>query len=366
MALIMMIMPITFSVEFSVIKPIQSIKLLFQHHNWSPVPATVTRVGDASSTMPLCGSQRPQVVYFFNFNGKAYRGDRVYFQDCFPLARSKKIEILQYYQTHKNITVYVNPDNPHEAVITKDPYYNVLANFILYLMIFIAALFFRGLWLILQRPLKKRGYQYTDYLPTKNQDRLNSSGSTSKNVAKTAVFILLIYLAFIPQWVLDPSQGIFYALWAIELSVILYWAWLYFHPKCTIELSQNNIYPNETFMVKIHLSGNYSILESVDVTLSCEEQYYHKCDSVLHRNRSTPLKRHVVWRQDVKQFLAPDIHQSNSFEIIIPKDAATSMRFGHASIKWILKVSSYTKRNVKYNSEFEIVIWPKELHEYES
>lgn len=334
----------------------RSLSLLIDHHQWVQVQAVVmsARMGKG---MPLCGGQSPRIIYYYKIANKSYMSEQYGFQKCFPLSVQDKIAIINRYSPKQVITVYVNPQNPKEAVIVKDPYLNVLANFLIFLIILVGVILTRIIWLGLGGASKGREYQYTDYLPINKTSILTSKSSSSKTLGKAALWVPIGYLFIIPGITFVPSNPAFFPLWAIEIGIVAAWVWYYFQPGFNVHLHSEQIYIGDKLSFDIELLGDASTFNHIDITLNCEEHIYHKD----HSRNINSLRKYIVYKSHIGQFQSGNLDKMNHYHIEIPQDEPPSLHFGLSYIKWILKIAAVDSKNVKQHYEYEIAISPKEL-----
>ncbi len=88
--------------------------------NWKPTEATILKTGMKTSQNTRSGhpSLRATALYTYKFDGTIYQNDQVTFDAGMDnYEQSSSIHRTLYHA--KKILIYVNPNNPHEAIVIK-------------------------------------------------------------------------------------------------------------------------------------------------------------------------------------------------------------------------------------------------------
>ncbi|MEM9954848.1 MAG: DUF3592 domain-containing protein [Chloroflexota bacterium] len=89
--------------------------------NWQQVPATIT--SSETETIWETSGERfaGNIVYTYEYDGETYQGDQLnFFGNVYFGNQEDAQQVVQPYSVNMSVLIYVNPNNPEQAVLDRN------------------------------------------------------------------------------------------------------------------------------------------------------------------------------------------------------------------------------------------------------
>jgi hypothetical protein len=339
---------------------------------WTPVEATVEKSmvkshsGDDSTTYSV------YIAYRYTFGGETHEGDRYNFAGGSSSGRGAKEAVVQRHPVGSTVTVYVDPDAPHESVILRN------AGAALYLgLIPVVFAVFGVLFLVLVRRQTARAVPGAAtsgaFAATKRRQRpsapaVKRAGSRAGRffgITFAALFwngIVSVFLFHVAHEWQRGHRPIFLTLFLVPfvlIGVALIWGIVYeflrlFNPRFELEAPPTALVPGASAHCGFHVIGNVRKLVDLKVWLVGREEATYQRGTNSCTDKHEFLKRLVFETQDFRRM------ELGTLDIAIPEGAMHSFTATHNKIVWSLKVEGGIPRWPDLAEEFIVNVVPKE------
>lgn len=343
--------------QLYIFDPIQSIVIAVDQRQWIPIHAQVTK-SELKKGRSFCGDLSVQVSYLYLFKNKQYLSSQYSFQDCFPLDYKRKAQIKNSYQIGQEITAYVNPQKPQEAVLLKDPLYNIVAKFAPVFATVTGLLICALTWWWMRPNQAQLKFRYTDYLPENKSQVLYSGKKPFSKMLTVLGFLVLIITLFLWKWAFNPTHIGFYLIWVSATIIFVYYYWETYYLQVFVRLPKKNIFPGDNITIEIFSRGNEPFINELSARMYCEDNI--STPRVLFYRLPQYYSRQNYYHSLCKLF-APDIKKVNTVSLQIPEDAEPSLYMGSCMITWYIEIEYRTKHQLAFTQKFKLAIWPKVL-----
>ncbi len=363
------------------IRPMQQVEAAKQ---WIEVPCTVTAANLIEGTdSDGDTTYRVEVAYTYTVAAQEYYSDRESFTyGSTNIGVDDMRERVSRYQQNPQQVCYVDPADPHEAVLERDTpdvmwfgfiFGGVFAGFPFLIMLFIFGVARRA----------RRRAALGEALPLSDGNRVDSrlahrlSNRTSAEpvmegplVLKTAgrpgcgvLFLLLFTIVWnaIVWTIASQSHGddqwflyIFQGVGILVGLVFLYQLLSLFNARPVVELVKTPLRPGLSTDLRLSWVGNPRSITHLTVTLICVEEadYQRGTDSITDRSE---------WSNTVI-YDSIEAEPNITARLVIPADAVASFDAPHNRILWKLKIHGVVPRFPDLKREFIVPVLPPPNH----
>lgn len=361
---------------FILVGPVMQIQ---RAKSWMPVPGTVVASRVVAHRGTDSTTYRVEMRYEYEVDGRTLRGDRYHFMTGSSSGRSGKQAIVDAHPPGKEITVYVNPADPSDAVVERG--YPTELWFGLIPLAFCvagAAMFVASFY----RPRRTDGKAWLPDDATAGQPNRSLSGyhplstgrvtlrPTSSPLRKflgisaaalfwngiTGLFVGIAvrsHLAGNPEWFLTIFVIPFLLAGMVLLAAIPYQFLALFNPSPVLEVSTATPALGDTLAIDWRLEGRAERIAALTLSLVGEEHATYR------HGKNTSTDKHTFY--DVPVLKTSDraaMRNGGHLEVFIPFDVMHSFDAENNKITWTLKVAGDIKWWPDISDEFRVVIRP--------
>jgi len=363
------------------IRPMQQVEAAKQ---WTQVPCTITAANLHESTdSDGDTTYRVEVTYTYTVAGQEYSSDRESFTfGSTNIGVEGMQERVSRYQQNPQQVCYVDPADPHEAVLERETpdmmwfgyiFGGVFAGFPFLILIFVMSAARRSR----RRTALGEALPLSDgkRVDSRLANRLSNRASTEPVmegplVLKTTgrhgcgvlflLFFTIVWNAIVwtiasqadgeAQWFLYVFQGI----GAILGLVFLYQLLSLFNARPLLELVKAPLRPGQSTDLRLSWVGNSRSITHLTVTLICVEEavYQRGTDSITDRSE---------WSNTVL-YDSMEAEANITARIAIPADALASFDAPHNRIIWKIKIHGVVPRFPDLKREFIVPVLPPPNH----
>ncbi len=342
-----------------------SFKTLMKVHdakNWVATSCEVisseVRTSSSHSNGKNSTTYKAEISYRYEFNGQSYKNNAYHLTEFYSSGYNDKRKLVAAYPVALKFTCYVNPLNPNESVIDREPGWYLL--FTLFPLPFIAV----GL-----------GGLFGNYRNRANEKAYASIAE--KSASETMVlkekmtplmsflfvfFICLFWngcvLLMIYQWIIPTYQdtgsvpilnllfaGVFVFFGVMILLGMISSFLQLFNPRMSITIYGSRLIPGESYQLAYTITGNAKRLQAFTLTLVSTEKI-----TTITGNK-TEMNEETAHEEKIYQQNAP-IPQNSTITLSIPENIMPTFMASHNKVVWTLKV------------EGKIAFWPDMVHEF--
>jgi hypothetical protein len=361
-----------FGTGFSFFFIIPALKVL-DAKNWTDVECIIdsshveSHRGDDSTTYSV------EMTYHYDVDGRTYSADRYEFMGGSSSGHSGKAKIVKAYPKGSKQTCWVNPDDPHDAVIQRE--FTLFYLVILFPFTFVAAGFavFVTSW---KKKLRKKNVPaLPDWMPDSALEAmgrrsgsvtLNSKGSPKAKFIGMLIFCLIwngvvtgMLIALVKsiksghtEWGLVLFAAIFGVVGIGVFIGLVHSLLALFNARPKITVSSNVIPLGDTINLKWQMIGNARKISRLAVKLEGQEAatYTRGTDTVT--DTSTFRSIEIMSSDDYRDLL------SGNREVTIPENTMHSFAASNNKITWAIKVTGEIPRWPDIDESFEIIVLP--------
>ncbi len=350
--------------------------------NWDAVEAVVERSAVRTHRSSDSTTYSVYIAYRYQYDGREYEGDRYRFLSGSSSGRGAKQAVVRRHPPGARITVYVDPEQPHESVIERDVgawlYLGLLPLlFTLFGTVFLVAYrrshaatgagpvtTFGG------RPGAASGF---DRRAAGSIDRSRQPGFRSESSPRTVFLALLvaalfwngIVAVFLTQTVGEWRRGrrpigqslMLLPFLAVGLGLIggaVYNFLRLFNPRPRLDPPDRLVTPGTVVPVRFRMSGNASKLRHLTIALVGREEVTYR------RGTDSTTERHEFLREVLLDTDDPRLMTQGIFDLSIPPGAMPSFRSHNNKIIWTLSVKGKIPRWPDVSEDFVLDVLPGE------
>lgn len=340
--------------------------------SWQEMPATViwstvrTHDGDDGDTYSA------DIFYQYTVNGELYKSNTVGLMGGSSSGRSGKQETVNAHPKGKTVTCYVDPDNPHNALLQRE--LGWWAAFSLFPLPF-AGVGIGGIWFTLRK--KKKALSSASTLRSAPQQKASYASPIRGNNAhqtfspsKKRVLKTLGLLAFAAIWngivslIYFSSDGApvwFLAIFAI-VGVVVLIAFFYqlltcFNPAPRLTLLPSEIEIGSIALLKWSVSSGEQKLKNFAIYLVGEEEARYR------RGTDTVTVAEIFYEQPLIDTSNPREIRTGTAEIALPLDTVPSWAGSNNAIKWSLRVRGDIPFWPDVSDDYAITVTTPKSHE---
>ncbi len=320
---------------------------------WNAIRAVVVSSKVKSHRSDDSTTYSPYIAYRYVVDGTEYFGDQYTFTGGSSSGYAAKAEIVRRYPRSTEFTVFVNPDNPAESVILREPSWNLL--FGLIPLVFAAA----GIAVIIA------GFRTQGRRAQLSQEQAGQSAAALKGkspVVKavgltlfTAVWggvIFLILKSDAP--LLFP---VLFGLFGIGLAAGAVYAILaVFNPRPAAEIRPGRIHPGTQAALRWRIGGSTERIRELRVVLQCL-----KVTTETRRSggkSSTSVVKTPLFEQELLHSTLQHEIAQHAMPFTIPADQPASRHGSRDGIEWQLAFHGVIDRWPDLNEELPFLVYP--------
>lgn len=364
--------------------------------SWEEEPCKVIHSRVASHRSDDGTTYSIDILFEYEVEGKTYRSNAYDFFDVSSSGSSGKRDIVRQHPRGKETVCYVNPDDPYQAVLSRE--YSWVMLFGLIPLVFVLV----GLGIILasifgkSKKSKSKSIQsvgttprrfsagrtsgvspsartQTEYVPAyeKSRQPVELEAHTSR---WGKVFGLLFFAVFwngitsvfvgiaIKSW-LDGKPEWFLAIFItpfVIIGVFVIFAFLkevlaLFNPRPVVTVNTDTLAPGETLDVAWDIKGRTSRIRQMTITLEGREEATYR------QGTNTRTDKNTFVTHDVYETVNSFDMQAGAASIVIPADAIYTLHAHSNKILWMIRIHGDIPRWPDVEIEYEIFVTPKPL-----
>ncbi|MEX0655761.1 MAG: DUF3592 domain-containing protein [Phycisphaeraceae bacterium] len=371
---------------------------VWQARQWQSVTAEVldSRVrshsGDDGTTYSI------DIEYAYEFNGQPYRSNRYDFTTGSSSGRASKQAVVNQHPSGKQITVYVNPANPHQAVINRSMTGAIWLGGItaVFPLVGLSGLVWLGAkrlrgggddgWSVLDRPGRGASGKSAALAGAGTGGDRSSNAALRDTVGPVTlkpessrvggfVGLLLfglvwngIVFTFLVPEVIDGWRGgvgvggVLFTLFGsvfvlVGLGVVggaVYQGMRLFNPTCELQVTRRAFRLGEPLAVRWQIRGPVDRLQDLAVTLEGREEAEYT-----HGTR-TSTDKHTFARLVLAEVTDAAQIRHGDAVIDLPERTMPSLNAGHNRIIWTLRAHGSIRRWPDMDQSFALTLLPRE------
>ncbi len=342
--------------------------------SWERVPCTVvwsqvrTHSGDEGDTYSV------NILYSYEWNGRPYKSNRYdFFQGSSSGCQSKQ-EIVSRHPAGHRTTCLVNPDQPREAVLTREASGSMLLGLVPLIFFVIGSaglLFYRG-----EAQPAPAGFPRDSAAAVRNGGpssptadgpaMLRSRTSPGLRVA-ISIVISLVWNGILtfpvteiirsfqkgrPEWFLAFFIMPFVLVGLGTVGYVLYTMLAYFNPRIEIAVGSSAVPLGGEIRLKWRLLGRAGCIRKFHLGIEATEAATYR------QGTSTTTDREVFFRQTVFESEDPREFSSGKAVFVVPRDSMYSFDAPNNKITWELVVNGEIPRWPDLDERFQLTILP--------
>ena len=306
--------------------------------------------------------------YSYNVDGIQYNNDRIALtsgsDNVGPFQRNAYYKLKSALDSKRPVKCYVNPDNPYDSILFREPRAQLLTFQIIFVLLFGGSglvMFLNSLFAAAENSTGGSFSGSNVFGATANAARIRMRGSYAYKIA----FVTALYTGGCGVWVLTRSlqiigiRNIPLYLWSVALSGLLPLAVaLYLFGRMRkygvsyLELSSLPVVAGGTLTGNIHIPVASNMGESFVAELCCIHQY------ITRSGKNSRTTRIVLWKSEV----AVDSVYSYGTDSILPVRfelpghlPATTAAGNCDGYYWQMKVKG-KRRGIDYHAVFDVPV----------
>jgi hypothetical protein len=320
---------------------------------WDEVPAVVVSSKVKSHSSDDGTTYSPYIAYRYTVEGQEYFGDQYTFMGGSSSGRAAKAEIVRRYPKRKNFTIYVNPVNPAESVITRNASPSLLLGLIPLVFAIVGAV------IIVAGFRAKGGNAKLD----ERQANESVVALKGKSPAAKAIFLTL----FACVWggivyLISKSDApmmffIIFGLFGVGIAAgAVYSILATFNPRPTVEISPGNIRPGTKIAMRWRTNGRTDRISELKITLKCltvNTETRHSGGKTQTTVVRTPIHEQELLITQKQHEIA-----HGTLEFQLPEDQPASRPGNHSGIEWQIVFHGDIVRWPDMKAEFPFIVYP--------
>lgn len=327
--------------------------------SWNPVSATVVESSVKHNTSSDSTTYSIEIIFDYGFDGKNYQSDRWDMIGGSSSGYDSKRRIVDAHPPGMEITVYVNPESPEDAVIKPGLTASALLLLIPVVFFLIGAIGMAVSALKLLRGSQQTGgnRQSLSSFSRERPEKFRTYSPEGQAVLRPRIARwqgALIFLGIVLFWngivsifvfnafegwrEGDPEWGVilFVSIFAlVGLALVggfLHQLLALRNPHATMSITPAHPRLGGPLRVAWELAGDTSRLQNFKVRLECRESV------VRRRGKNTSTTTHVIYREEITHITDRLSMRSGQIESRAPGDAMHSFKAPNYTIEWVFEV----------------------------
>jgi hypothetical protein len=348
---------------FLVVKPVMLSREASS--SWSRVPCRVESAKVVSHRGSKGGSTYSiEVVYFYEFQGQRYSGDRYSFNTGSSSSRAWRDEAVSALRADKTPVCFVNPADPVQSVISTDLGSDIWLGLIPLVFLVVGL----GIFFGAPKMAVKNGTPsgIPQRLPANDAVPLPQGGFELKpaitpkagcvGMGCVSLFwngiVWTIFLQSDTPTVVRLFLLIFVAIGLAIFGGFGYYFLAMFNPKPTVIVSAREVTLGGAFTFQWRFTGNVGRITKLTVTLMAKESATYR------RGTSSTTDHHYFIVQQVTETRDRSLIGSGEVTITIPVDSMHTLDAPNNKIQWAVKLSGDIAKWPDVDLEFPITVLP--------
>ena len=348
--------------------------------DWIPTPCEIVHSEVTSSTSDGSTSYGIDIHFRYEHQGRRYISDSYDFTDVSTSGRDAKAQVVAAHPVGSEATCWVNPEDPAEAVIDREPggamWWGLFG--LPFILVGLG-----GIWFSLRGPrLRTRAFSRKarrtatrasdpDGAPTGSSGELDAGSSPVGRfvgmlvtaVVWNGIVGTIGYFAILKEGFdggFDWFPAIFLGLFALIGAGLLlvgvpYQFLALFNPHPTVRIDDGPLRVGGTARLEWELSGRYDRLQRFTIAVVGREVARYR------RGTNTYTDRKTFLRHELFQGIDPADALSGSCELTLPPDAVPSFDGGNNQIEWQLEVRGDIPMWPDVKVDFPLQVAPPEM-----
>ncbi len=293
------------------------------------------------------------IAYRYEYNGREYIGDQYSFIGGSSSGYESKAEKVRQHPPGKELTVYVNPENPSESVINPNPTPELLFGLIpLVFVLAGAGVMFAGIRAGGTRKLNpKQAGEHIVQLKAKSPVWKLTGISVFALVWNGVVVFLFIQNAPILFKTVFGFFGLF-ALFGVIHALLAC-----FNPRPEVEITPGNMHPGTNAALRWNLKGSTERIQKLTIEIRCL-----KVNTVTRKTsdgtetsvEKIPLRTVPVFESQHNREIA-----RNSIQFTLPPDLPPSRPGNDDGIEWQLLFHADIPKWPDLKESFKFLVYPE-------
>lgn len=320
---------------------------------WNEVQATVVSSKVKSHDSDDGTTYSPYIAYRYEIDGSEYFGDQYTFMGGSSSGRAGKAAIVRQYPKKHKFTIYVNPANPTESVINREPSPSLLFGLIplVFAAVGIATIIF--------------GFRTKGSTAKLDPKQANEHVVTLKGKSPAAKAIGLTLFACIWDgivFLIIKSDApmlfpIVFGLFGIGITLgALHAILAMFNPRPTAEITPGRIHPGTNVALRWRIGGSTERIGELKVTLKCLKvttETRRSGGETKSGTVKTPLHEEELLLCTKQRDIA-----QNAIQFTIPADQPASRPGNYDGIQWQLLFHGDIPRWPDMKVELPFLVYP--------
>lgn len=342
---------------------------------WRPTPCRVIESSIVEKTHHQGNSFEPHVLYSYEVNGREYKTSRFDLKESFSTSYSNLKSLLEPYQPGATNVCFVNPADPHEAVLNRgfhpDWFFGCfsIGYFALSLAITGQALF-GGRQKVSQSGLPSlpnragESVRVSTHREALNKTILAALGMIACGVAATLLGISTIRSLKDLHIDLLPLLYLFAAIagagWCGK-QLILFGPQL-FAPRPIIEVAPGVLALGEPFVLRWKFRSSTRRVASLEFVLAAREELkVKKVVGTIHgADEQETTEKRVVWTRPLFAIHEQGYFSEGEQTLTFPADVMHSFRSPKAKLGWWIQTIEKLEKGRTFDHEFEVIVMPQQ------
>lgn len=364
--------------------------------SWEEVPCKVIHSRVQSHRSDDGTTYSIDILYEYEIEGKTYRSNAYDFFNISSSGTSDKRKIVRQHPRGKETVCYVNPDDPYQAVLSREYSWILLFGMIPIIFVFV------GLGIILASIFGKSNKSKSKSIQSAGTTPRRFSAGRTSGVSPSArtqtecvpayeksrqpveleahtsrwgkVFGLLFFALFWngitsvfvgfaikswmdgnPEWFLTIFITPFVIIGLVVILAFFKEVLGLFNPKPVVTVNTNTLAPGETLDVAWDIKGRTSRISRLTITLEGREEATYRQGTNTRTDDNT-FATYPVYETTYEFDM-----QAGAASIMIPEDAVHTLHAGSNKILWMIKIEGDIPRWPDIEIEYEIFVTPKPL-----
>lgn len=327
---------------------------------WTETPCAILSSNVGSHSSDDGTTYSIDIYYRYEIDGVEYRSGRYGFMDASSSGRASKAAAVAAHRAGSQRTCWVNPGDPDQAVLNRNPRPIMLVGIIPLVVI--------GVGVLLRRGALRDDFRDPDeiYSAPAGSIELKSRMSPFGKLA-AALFVALfwngIVSVFLYQLIAGWRRGDFEVFLALFLTpfvliglllivLVVYQLLALFNPVPTMRLDPGRLVLGGRAALDWSLSGAASRIRRFTVTLEGRETATYR------RGTSTVTQKSLFHRQPLLELDDSRQMRRGRVEFDVPRLAMHSFISGNNRIVWTLRIHGDIQRWPDVDDEFEVTVDP--------
>jgi hypothetical protein len=339
--------------------------------SWAPAPARVLSSRVVAHTDSDGSSYRVDILYAYTFEGVERQSSRYDFSQSTSSGYATKAAIVNEYNVGTETTCYVNPRDPTQAVLRREPHKSLWFGLLGLVFVLVGGLGFFAVGRLAKTPGTA-----ASGLPAAPETDLRGAGPIVLRPEQTRVAKFVFLLIFAVVW--NGFIGVFFYLEATRSSgggffvkaflglfgivgLLLVWAVFHqllalFNPRVRLTASALRIPLGGTLRLDWLVEGRARKLGRLRIVLEGQEKATYR------RGTDTSTDTHVFAKLPLLDSTDPGEFATGQTDFTVPATLMHTFEATNNKVQWRLLVQGEIPRWPDLSDEYVVTILPRESH----